>query len=146
MEREREAERARLRVTSVTIGTSKPHELAHFYGRLLGRTVTADEPPVPGDPARGGWAQIRSAGPHDGPTLSFEYEMEFARPRWPSVAAQQNATQHLDIAVDDLASATRWAVAQGAVLADDQPQDHVRVLFDPDGHPFCLFAAPNFFD
>jgi hypothetical protein len=24
-------------------------------------------------------------------------------------------------------------------LADFQPQDDVRVLFDPDGHPFCLF-------
>jgi hypothetical protein len=27
----------------------------------------------------------------------------------------------------------------GAVLAEVQPQDDVRVLFDPSGHPFCLF-------
>jgi hypothetical protein len=26
------------------------------------------------------------------------------------------------------------------VLADVQPQDDVRVLFDPSGHPFCLFV------
>jgi len=25
------------------------------------------------------------------------------------------------------------------VLAEFQPQDDVRVLFDPSGHPFCLF-------
>jgi len=29
--------------------------------------------------------------------------------------------------------------ACGAVLAESQPQDDVRVLFDPSGHPFCLF-------
>jgi len=27
----------------------------------------------------------------------------------------------------------------GATLADFQPQDDVRVYFDPAGHPFCLF-------
>ena len=51
----------------------------------------------------------------------------------------QNATQHLDIWVQDLDAATEWAISVGAVLADFQPQDDVRVLFDPSGHPFCLF-------
>jgi hypothetical protein len=32
-----------------------------------------------------------------------------------------------------------WAIEQGAELASDQPQDDVRVLLDPEGHPFCLF-------
>ena len=58
---------------------------------------------------------------------------------WPSVEGGQNATQHLDIRVQDLAAATEWATSVGAVLADFQPQDDVRVLFDPSGHPFCLF-------
>lgn len=47
--------------------------------------------------------------------------------------------QHLDIAVEDLDSAQRWALDRGATLADEQPNDDVRVFFDPDGHPFCLF-------
>jgi hypothetical protein len=34
------------------------------------------------------------------------------------------------------------AVAAGAVLADYQPQDDVRVYLDPAGHPFCL-ALPD---
>ncbi len=45
---------------------------------------------------------------------------------------------HLDIEVDDLAAATAHATALGASLADEQPQDDVRVLLDPAGHPFCL--------
>jgi glyoxalase superfamily protein len=31
-----------------------------------------------------------------------------------------------------------WATALGATLAVAQPQDNVRVLLDPAGHPFCL--------
>jgi hypothetical protein len=33
------------------------------------------------------------------------------------------------------------ALAAGAVLADLQPQDDVRVYFDPAGHPFCLWVG-----
>jgi hypothetical protein len=31
------------------------------------------------------------------------------------------------------------AVALGAELAAYQPQEDVRVVLDPDGHPFCLY-------
>lgn len=125
--------RPSLRVTSVTIGTAQPHDLAHFYSHLLGWPVTAD------DPADGGWAQIRPPQGEPGPTLNFEYEQHFARPVWPSITGEQTASQHLDIWVAELGPAVEWAVAQGATLADFQPQDDVRVLFDPAGHPFCLF-------
>ncbi len=137
--------RARLQVTSVTIGSRRPSDLAHFYARLLSLPVTADYPPIPDDPARGGWAQIRPPAPGSGPTLNFEYEQHFTPTTWPSVADGQNATQHLDTGVDDLDAAVEWAVDHGAVVADVQPQDSVRVMFDPDGHPFCLFAAPSAF-
>jgi hypothetical protein len=46
---------------------------------------------------------------------------------------------HLDIKVSDLAAAGEHALAAGAVLAEYQPQDDVRVYLDPAGHPFCLF-------
>jgi hypothetical protein len=48
---------------------------------------------------------------------------------------------HLDIAVEDVAAGVAWAVAAGATLASYQPQEHVRVLLDPAGHPFCLFEG-----
>ncbi len=47
---------------------------------------------------------------------------------------------HLDIEVDDLDDGVAWAIEAGATLAEHQPQDDVRVMLDPAGHPFCLFA------
>ncbi len=38
----------------------------------------------------------------------------------------------------DLAEATAYAVEHGAVAAEFQPQDDIRVLHDPDGQPFRL--------
>jgi catechol 2,3-dioxygenase-like lactoylglutathione lyase family enzyme len=129
----------RMTVTSVTIGAPAPRELAAFYSRLLGRPVTASDPARPGMPPGDGWAQIRPPAGQAGPTLNFEYEAEFTTPVWPSQPAGQNATQHLDIAVGELTETVRWALEAGATLASFQPQDDVRVLFDPAGHPFCLF-------
>ncbi|GAB2600405.1 VOC family protein [Kribbella endophytica] len=129
-----------LQVTSVTIMAPDPRALAEFYARLLGRPVTTSEGPREGHPAADGWAQIRAAEGTGEVTLNFEYEEQWRRPRWPAEAGAQNASQHLDIAVDDLDKATQHAVAQGAVVAQFQPQDSVRVLLDPAGHPFCLFV------
>jgi hypothetical protein len=47
---------------------------------------------------------------------------------------------HLDVAVRDLGAAVEDALALGAQLADFQPQQDVRVMLDPDGHPFCLYS------
>jgi catechol 2,3-dioxygenase-like lactoylglutathione lyase family enzyme len=129
-----------LRVTSVSISAPDPRELAEFYGRLLGLTVTTTEPPRAGFPPEDGWAQIRPPSEIGGPTLNFEYEAEYAAPTWPSVAGRQQLQAHLDIAVDDLDTAVEWAQQVGAALAVFQPQEGVRVMLDPVGHPFCLFA------
>jgi hypothetical protein len=45
---------------------------------------------------------------------------------------------HFDFQVGDLDSAAAEAVALGATVAAHQPQENVRVLLDPAGHPFCL--------
>lgn len=118
-----------MRLNAVTIGTSQPRELAGFYARLLGGEVGADHPD---------WVEVRVPG---GWTLGFERERHFRRPVWPGVAGEQTASQHLDIEVDELDGAVRHAVACGAVPAPVQPQQDVRVLFDPDGHPFCLYLG-----
>jgi hypothetical protein len=47
---------------------------------------------------------------------------------------------HLDVAVDDLPAAVARAERLGARPASYQPQELVRVMLDPAGHPFCLFA------
>jgi Glyoxalase-like domain len=40
-----------------------------------------------------------------------------------------------------VASGVAWAVEAGATLASYQPQEHVRALLDPAGHPLCLFQG-----
>jgi catechol 2,3-dioxygenase-like lactoylglutathione lyase family enzyme len=137
---EQPATRPAFQVTSVTIGAPAPSELAAFYARLLGWTITADDPALPGDPPEASWAQLRPPAGQAGPTLNFEYEAQFARPVWPARPGEPVPTQHLDIAVASLDDGVAWAVAAGATVARFQPQDDVRVLFDPAGHPFCLYV------
>ncbi len=123
-------DRPKLRITSVTIGAPDPGELARFYGELLGWPGEFEE----------NWAQLQ--GPTNGglSTLNFEVEKAYIRPTWPSAAGEQQIMEHLDIAVDDLDKAVAWAEGLGATLAEHQPQKTVRVMLDPAGHPFCLFA------
>jgi catechol 2,3-dioxygenase-like lactoylglutathione lyase family enzyme len=130
-----------MRVTSVTIGAPDPRALAEFYSRLLEWPVTATDPARPGQPPEDGWAQLRPQPSDAGPTLNFEFEPDFVAPTWPSERSEQQIQEHLDIAVRDLQASVEWAIAAGARLADFQPQDDVRVMFDPAGHPFCLFLA-----
>lgn len=124
----------RLTLTSVTIGSDDPLRLARFYADLFGTEIAAHDPVE--EDGSGGWAQLRAPG---GPTLNLEYERHFTAPVWPARPGSPTATQHLDIWVDDLEAATSWALRCGALLAPEQPQDEVRVLLDPSGHPFCLF-------
>ena len=129
----------RMDVTSVTIGAPAPRELAAFYARMLGWPIAVEEPARPGYPPEDGWAQMRPPAGQIGPRLNFEYEAEYTRPVWPSEPGQQHTTIHLDIAVEDLSAAVTWAIEAGAALAEYQPQEHVRVMIDPAGHPFCLY-------
>lgn len=124
-----------LRLTSVTVASPDPRRLAGFYAKLLGVDVGTAEPPRAGEPENAGWAQLKTANI----TLNFEFEEQWQTPRWPARNGEQTATQHLDIRVVDLETAVEWASTCGARLADEQPQDRVRVMFDPAGHPFCLF-------
>lgn len=128
-----------LRVTSVTIGAPDPRALAAFYAELLDCPIGRTEGPGLGAPAESGWAQLRQG--EDGITLNFEYEPHYRPPQWPTVAGEQQIMEHLDIWVEDLAAATQWALDAGARVATVQPQEGVRVLLDPAGHPFCLFAG-----
>ncbi|MBO2448063.1 VOC family protein [Actinomadura barringtoniae] len=105
-------------------------ELADFYVRMLGWTIEKDEP---------GWVAV---SPPDGVAyIAFQSSPEYERPVWPPTKGEQQMMMHLDIEVDDLDEAVEDAVSMGAMLADTQPQDDVRVLLDPAGHPFCLYLG-----
>jgi catechol 2,3-dioxygenase-like lactoylglutathione lyase family enzyme len=120
----------RMTLSTVVLDAPDARELADFFRRLLGWEVKVDE---------GDWVMLRR--PDDGMSLSFQTEPFYARPVWPGTAGEQLMMLHLDIEVDDLGEAGAHAVAEGAVLAEFQPQDDVRVYLDPAGHPFCLWIA-----
>lgn len=123
-------ERPRLTLSGIVLDSPDAQALAAFYRRLLGWSVEQDEPD---------WVKLRS--PEGGPGLSFQTETAYVRPTWPAGPGNQQMMLHLDIAVDDLDAAGAHAVVAGAVIADYQPQDDVRVCLDPAGHPFCLFLS-----
>jgi catechol 2,3-dioxygenase-like lactoylglutathione lyase family enzyme len=116
--------------SSVTLDAPDPDALARFYARLLGWQIAVEEPD---------WVKL--AAPDGGATLSFQTESNYARPAWPARDGDQQMMMHLEIRVDDLATASAHAEACGATLADFQPQDDVRVYLDPAGHPFCLWLG-----
>ncbi|CAL9394203.1 hypothetical protein SUDANB171_01317 [Streptomyces sp. enrichment culture] len=118
-----------LRLTATVLEAPDANELAAFYRRLLGWATVQEET---------GW--VRLVPPGGGAGISFNTDPDFVRPVWPAARGDQRMTQHLDIEVEDLAAAGAHARSCGAVPAEYQPQEDVRVYFDPAGHPFCLWV------
>lgn len=112
----------------VVLEAPDPHALADFYSRLL-------EWPVAMTDENGCAIQVPGTASY----LSFNRSPDFVAPTWPAAPGQQQMMMHLDIAVDDLTASLASAVQLGATVAEFQPQDKVRVLLDPVGHPFCLY-------
>jgi catechol 2,3-dioxygenase-like lactoylglutathione lyase family enzyme len=103
--------------------------LARFYSELLGWPIWKESAENAALDAGQGVAY-----------LAIQYNSDYVRPTWPGVADRQQMMLHLDFEVSDLAAATAHAVDLGAELAEFQPQDNVRVMLDPAGHPFCLYT------
>jgi len=104
-----------------------PGTLARFYAELLGWPIAHDEP---------GTSVV--AVPGGSSFLVFQQATDYQPPTWPPGPGDQRPMMHLDFQVGDLDAAVADAIALGAALAETQPQEHVRVLLDPAGHPFCL--------
>jgi catechol 2,3-dioxygenase-like lactoylglutathione lyase family enzyme len=121
---------AGLTLTTISISAPDPPALATFYQRLLGYSVVTEEPD---------WVMLRPAG--EGVRLSFQTEPDYLPPVWPGGPGDPKMMMHLEIQVDDLETAGKHARDCGAILADFQPQEDVRVYLDPAGHPFCLWVA-----
>ena len=102
--------------------------LARFYESLLGWPIAKEEP-----------ESAAVAVPGTSSYLSFQSSAGYEPPTWPAEPGRQRQMMHLDIAVDDLTAAVEDAMTLGARLAAFQPQEDVRVLLDPAGHPFCLY-------
>lgn len=127
---QRAARATGVEVTTVTLGARDLLGLAQFYARLLGLPVPSVEP-------EDDWVSI---GGGEGWSLAIQLEPNQERATWPAAAGEQHMQIHLEIRADDLLAAQEHALACGATLASVQPQDDVRVMFDPEGHPFCLWV------
>ncbi len=116
----------------VVLDAPDAHALARFYHDLLGWPIAKEDP--------GGVALL----PPDGVTyLAIQTNEHYVRPVWPDDGSSQQMMVHLDFEVDDLDAASSSAVAAGAEVADFQPQENVKVMLDPAGHPFCLYRASD---
>jgi len=116
-------------MSEIVLDAPDARALAAFYKELLGGTFGKYE---------SDWVTLR---PGDGgPTLAFASEPKYVAPIWPSTTEHQQMMVHLDFEVQDLEREVARAIALGARQADFQPQELVRVMLDPAGHPFCLWV------
>jgi hypothetical protein len=104
-----------------------PLALATFYSELLDWPIGHEEP-----------GTVILAAPEGSIYIVFQEANGYKAPVWPPVDEAQRPMMHFDFQVGDLDSAVSEAVALGATVAEHQPRDNVRVLFDPAGHPLCL--------
>jgi catechol 2,3-dioxygenase-like lactoylglutathione lyase family enzyme len=135
-----------LAVRTVCIDCSDAHEMARFYGGLLGWEPTIVEPD---------WVLMRN--PAGGTGLSFQADPAYEPPTWPEVPGRQQKMLHLDVRVTAadaslndgdsseeadqaaLDTAAELAISAGGRLAESQPREDLRIILDPAGHPLCLF-------
>jgi hypothetical protein len=103
--------------------------LARFYSQLRGWPIWKED-------ATGASLDLGEGVAY----LAIQYNPDYVRPVWPGVAGSQQMMLHLDFEVTDLAGEVARALELGAELPEFQPQDDVRVLLDPAGHPFCLYT------
>jgi hypothetical protein len=104
-------------------------ELARFYSELRGWPIWKQD-------AAGAALDLGEGVAY----LSIQLNPDYVRPVWPAGPGQQQMMMHLDFEVTDLDAAVAHAVGLGAQVPDHQPQENVRVLLDPAGHPFCLYT------
>ncbi|MEU7812476.1 VOC family protein [Pseudonocardia sp. NPDC049154] len=116
---------------AVVLGSPDPVALAGFYRELLGWETVEEQPD---------WVRLRDPR-RERPGLSFQLEPPQVPPAWPARPGAPQMQLHVDLLSTDLAADVDRAVRLGARLEADQRQEGVRVLRDPDGHPFCLFVA-----
>ena len=109
-----------------------PVALAVFWAEVLDRRVEQRED---------GWVSL-SSGAGGGHRLSFQQVDGYRQPQWPGQVVPQQI--HLDILVDDLATAEARVTSLGATslseVLDPGPKQW-RIYADPAGHPFCLVTS-----
>ena len=113
----------------VMLEAPDPHALLVFWSEILGKPIWRE-----GDD--GGSLDMGEGVGY----LAVQKAEVYEPPVWPPEAGTQGMQMHLDVEVSDLEAAVAHAVELGATVASYQPQEDVRVMLDPTGHPFCLYT------
>jgi Glyoxalase-like domain len=113
---------------AISLDCDDPGPLSTFWAEMLGGEITVT-------------AKNNHVVTVDRRLLLVAMRVEnYVRPTWPEGPVPKQV--HIDLDVDDLPQAEKRALSLGAVRAETQPApEHVLVLFDPAGHPFCLTTA-----
>lgn len=106
-----------------------PHALLVFWSAILDRPIWRED-------ESGGALDFREGVAY----LAVQKAEVYEPPVWPPEPGKPGMQLHLDVQVSDLEAAVEGAIELGARVADHQPQEDVRVMLDPAGHPFCLYS------
>jgi predicted enzyme related to lactoylglutathione lyase len=119
---------------ALTLDCKDPYELAKFYAALLKWEIPFHDEE---------YVVVSPPGTNKGeyPCITFQRNPEYNPPVWPEEPEAQQQMAHIDFAVNDLEKAVQYAIHCGAAIADQQFSDGWKVMFDPAGHPFCLFMS-----
>ena len=113
----------------VVFDAADPAAESAFWAGMLGGQVIADDD--------GGWHSVIDADSRW--VIGIQLAPNHVPPEWPDGNPQQI---HLDLHVEDFATAHEEAIALGARLlqASEDPtaDEGFQVYADPAGHPFCL--------
>jgi len=113
----------------VVLEAPDPHALLQFWSELLDK-------PIYSESETGGALDFGEGVAY----LTVQKADVYEPPVWPPEPGKPGMQLHLDIEVSDLEASVAHAVELGARVAEFQPQDDVRVMLDPAGHPFCLYT------
>lgn len=121
----------KIKMYAFTVDCIDHYELAKFYAKLLKWEIAFYDDD---------WACVGAPGTGQGayPGITFQRNPEYKPPVWPSEPGAQQQMAHLDLAVNNLEEAVKYAADCGATVAQEQFSDGWKVMFDPEGHPFCL--------
>ena len=121
---------ADMTIGAVTIDCLNPDTLSSFYASMLGWEKTYAD------------VQYTFIASPDCPVhIGFQKNEDYVQPVWPEKPGEQQQMVHIDFKVKDreaMKEMVRHALACGARTAEEQFSDRWTVMFDPEGHPFCI--------
>ena len=123
-----------IKLQSVVLDCIEPAKLAKFYAELFGGKLMYESESF-----------VSVSIPGETMSISCQYEEDYTPPVWPGSKGDHLKMEHLDLSVEDIESATQFAISLGAAkpaIQYWQPEYGPQwvTLCDPEGHPFCFCA------